>query len=56
MTPQKMALNRHGLMTHYLKDFTERLPKRPDFDELKAELLHMAEAKGNAPKKPPSQL
>ncbi|MGJ8598079.1 AAA family ATPase [Sulfitobacter sp.] len=33
-------------MTHYLKDFTELLPKRPDLDELKAELLHMAEAQG----------
>lgn len=33
-------------MTHYLKDFTELLPKRPDLDELKAELLRMAEAQG----------
>jgi ATP-dependent Lon protease len=34
------------MMTHYLKDFTELLPKRPDLDELKAELLHMAETQG----------
>ncbi len=33
-------------MTHYLKDFTELLPKGPDLDELKAELLQMAEAQG----------
>jgi len=33
-------------MTHYLKDFTELLPKGPDLDDLKAELLRMAEAQG----------
>ena len=33
-------------MTNYLKDFTELLPKRPDLDDLKAELLQMAEAEG----------
>ncbi|KEJ88570.1 AAA family ATPase [Sulfitobacter donghicola] len=35
-------------MTHYLKDFTELLPKRPDLDELKAKLLQMAEDQGMA--------
>ncbi|EEB86337.1 AAA family ATPase [Roseobacter sp. GAI101] len=35
-------------MTHYLKDFTELLPKRPDLDELKAELLQTAEDQGMA--------
>ncbi len=33
-------------MTHYLKDFTDLRPKRPNLDKLKAELLQMAEAEG----------
>ncbi|MEQ6203337.1 AAA family ATPase [Sulfitobacter sp. HNIBRBA2951] len=33
-------------MTHYLKDFTELLLKGPDLDDLKAELLRMAETQG----------
>lgn len=41
-----MALNRHGQMTHYLKDFTELLPKRPNLDEVKADFLQKAEAVG----------
>ncbi|MEP1768233.1 MAG: AAA family ATPase [Sulfitobacter sp.] len=35
-------------MTNYLKDFTELLPKGPDLDELKAELLQTAEDQGMA--------
>lgn len=33
-------------MTHYLKDFTELLPQRPNLEELKAEFLLMAETQG----------
>jgi len=33
-------------MTHYLKDFTELLPKRPGLDEVKADFLQKAEAEG----------
>lgn len=41
-----MALKRHGQMTHYLKTFTELLPKRPDLEEVKADFLQMAETVG----------
>ena len=41
-----MALNRHGLMTHYLDTFTELLPKRPNLNEVKADFLQKAEAVG----------
>lgn len=43
-----MALNRHGQMTHYLETFTELLPKRPNLEEVKADLLQKAEAVGMA--------
>ncbi|PRY76843.1 ATPase family protein associated with various cellular activities (AAA) [Yoonia maritima] len=33
-------------MTHYLKDFTELLPRRPDLDDVKADFLQKAEAVG----------
>ena len=48
MMPHLLAPNRHGLMTHYLEDFTELLPKRPDLDEVKADFLKEAEAVGIA--------
>ena len=41
-----MALNRHGQMTHLLKDFTELLPKRPDLEDVKADFLQKAESVG----------
>lgn len=41
-----MALKRHGLMTHTLKDFTELLPTRTSLDEMKADFLRDAEGTG----------
>ena len=41
-----MALNRHGQMTHYLKDFTELLHPRTRLDAVKADFLQKAESAG----------
>ncbi len=41
-----MALKRHEQMTHYLKTFTELLPKQPDLEQVKADFLQKAETVG----------